>query len=440
MRKLIITGGKTLKGDITISGAKNVALKLLVAACLTSDTVTISNIPLISDLEVMLDLIRSIGGDVRIVDHTVTIQVKTINNVQLPLDIGAKIRTSSMFLAPLLARAGKAIIPNPGGCRIGARPIDRHIAGLEKMNAVINYDSQDGFFHATTTGLTGVEYTFEKNTHTGTETLILAAVLANGRTILHNAALEPEVDELIAFLNKMGAKVVRYEKSIIIDGVQALHGANHEIVSDSNETVTFAVMSALTGGSIWIKNFNDSMLSTFLETFKRAGGSWEKTDNGVRFYFENDIKPVDITTSAHPGFKTDWQSTWAVIMTQANGQSVIHETVYEDRFGYVKELIKMGTKINFFNPPITDPENFYNFNYNEVDDQQKHAIKIFGKTNLHNAVVKISDLRAGATLVIAALIASGQSIIFGAEILERGYEAIDIRLRKLGADIRIEEE
>ncbi len=439
MKKYIISGGGKLSGEVTVSGSKNVVLKAVIAACLTDEEVVLTNVPLISDLFAMLELVKEIGGSFTISDHTVRIKLKKIINHKIPLDTGAKIRTSSMFLAPLLARVGEALIPNPGGCRIGARPIDRHIEGLEKMGALITYMSQDGYFHAKTKKLKGVNYTFLKNSHTGTETLILAAALAEGVTVLENAAEEPEIDDLIGLLSRMGAKIKRAGRKITVIGVKKLHGAEFKISPDRNEVVTYAIASALTGGDVTVKGVELSSLVTFLEKFKEAGGSWEEQDGGVRFFAKEGIKPVDIVTGAHPSFMTDWQGPWAVFMTQAEGVSKIHETVYENRFSYKMELEKMGAKISFYNPKITDPENFYNFNY-DPEHASNQAIKIKGKTPLHNAVIEIADLRAGATLVIAALIAKGESIIYGIEHLDRGYESFDERLKRLGAKIEVSEE
>lgn len=440
MKKIIINGGKKLGGGINISGAKNVALKAIVAACLTSDEVIIHNIPLINDLFIMMDLVGWIGGKVNLKDHTLSIRVDNIRNAQIPLDIGAKIRTSSMFLAPLLARSKTAIIPNPGGCRIGARPIDRHIKGLEAMGASITYHSEDGYFHAKTKGLKGASYSFDKNSHTGTETLIIAATLAEGRTVIENAATEPEVDDLIKLLNQMGAVIKRKGKTVVINGVEKLHGTTYTIPADRNEVVTFAIASALTSGNIWIKQADLASIPSFLEAFKVAGGDYENRNLSVRFFMKKGIRPTDITTSPHPGFMTDWQAPWAVFMTQADGLSSIHETVYENRFGYVEELKKMGARISFYIPNVSDPKTFYNFNDEDTEAHMKHAIKIRGKTKLHNAVLTISDLRAGATLVLASLIASGQSIIYGVETIDRGYEKFVERLRSIGADIQIVEE
>lgn len=436
MKQYIIKGGNTLSGTIRISGSKNVVTKAVIAACLTSEPVTLKNVPEISDIQALLEVIESIGGTVSRKNGEVTIQVSEIKNHTISLAEGARVRTSSMFISPLLLRTGNAVVPNPEGCRLGARPIERHIEGLEQMGAKIEYKSEDGYYHATTNGLTGTTYRFEKNTHTGTETLIMAATLARGTTIIENAAEEHEIDDLIGLLNSMGAKIKRHEgRRVEITGVEKLHGTTYEIVSDGNELVTFAVLSILAGGNIWLENANLSNVSEFLKELEKAGASHEEVDGKVRFYAENGLNPTQVTTAPEPGFKTDWQGPWAILSTQAVGESTIHETIYENRFGYVSELRKMGAKIEFFDPEVSDPENIYNFNY-DSGMSYKQAIKIYGPKNLHNAVLTVSDLRAGATVVIASLIAKGESVIYGIEHIERGYEKFVERLAAVGADIK----
>ncbi len=441
MEKFIVAGGGKLSGEITVSGAKNVALKALVASCLTDEIVTIENIPLISDFFVMVDIVKELGGSVSLNDHTATVQIKQFKTNEVSLEKAAQIRTSSMFLSPLLLRTGSAIIPNPGGCRIGARPIDRTIMGLEKMGADISYDSKDGYFHASISKsqkrLHGTEYAFEKNTHTGTETLLIASVLAKGQSVLKNVAVEPEVDELISLLNAMGAHIKRVEpRTLVIDGVEKMHGTTFRVGPDRNEIVTFAVAAIITGGNVLIKEANNASLEYFLDMLKKAGGGYGVVEEGIRFFDTGNLQATDVTTSIHPGFMTDWQGPWAVLMAKANGISIIHETVFENRFGYVNGLKKMGAHIELFNPEVKNPEKLYNFNISDVEKDAYHAARISGPTNLHNAAVYISDLRAGATLVLGALAAVGKSVVFGVEYLDRGYEDFEKRLQGLGADIK----
>ncbi|MSU25835.1 MAG: UDP-N-acetylglucosamine 1-carboxyvinyltransferase [Candidatus Levybacteria bacterium] len=440
MDTFIVHGGKKLKGEISVSGAKNVALKVLVASCLTADTVIIHNIPHISEVSIIINIIKSLGGIVDIDGHTVSITVASVNNFEVPLDKAAKSRSSSLFIAALLTRFGEAIVPNPGGCRIGARPIDRTVEGLKILGAEIAYHSEDGYFHAKikngATRLRGSIYRFDKNSHTGTETLIIAAVLAEGRTIIENAAAEPEVDELISLLVAMGARIKRTElRTIIIDGVKKLNGASFTIGPDRNEVITLAIAGIITGGDVIIKNVKKQDILEFIKKIEIAGGGCEIVKNGIRFFSKGPLSPTDITTAPFPGFMTDWQSPWAVLMTQAEGISIIHESVYESRFSYVEELRKMGAQIELFNPEVLNPQKFYNFNLNDDKEDNFHAAKIYGPTILHNSIVTISDLRAGATIVLAALAAKGKSVIFGVDQIDRGYENLEIRLNQLGADI-----
>lgn len=443
MDKFIIHGGIPLKGEITVEGAKNVALKILVASLLTDEEIIIRNVPLIRDVALMLEVLGALGVNYKRDGHTIHVTHNYIHNAKVPLDVAAHLRTSSMVLGPLLARYGAATTPNPGGCRLGARPIDRHISALKDMGADITYHSDDGYFYAKTKELHGATIRFPKNTHTGTETLLLAAVLARGRTVLENAAEEVEIDDLIACLNKMGAKIRRSSpRTIVIEGVAKLHGTEYSIMPDRNEEVTFAIAGLITAGDIIVKNSSRHNLGAFLDAYRKAGGKLEEMDTTTtRYYADGPLKATDITTSPHPGFMTDWQAPWAVLMTQAHGLSTIHETVFESRFSYVSELAKMGAHIEFFDPAVDNPEVFYNFNWTDCVEGYHQGIKINGPTTLHNAVLEINDLRAGATLVLAALSAPGESVIHGVEQVDRGYEKIEERLSALGANIqRVTEE
>ncbi len=437
MDNFLITGGVPLHGEITIAGAKNVTLKALVASLLTDSEVIIHNAPSIRDVSLMLDLLRELGIKTSSEGHTITVHDGSISKTTVPLEVGAKLRVSSMVLGPILARYGNAKIPNPGGCRIGARPIDRHIEGLVKMGATITYNSDDGYFHAKANGLHGVTYRFSKNTHTGTETLLLAAVLAHGETVLKNAAEEVEVDDLISLLNRMGANIKRTNpREIVISGVEKLHGTEYTVMPDRNEEVTFA-LTAMTGGEVTVRHSRPQFLSSFLEQYTNAGGIYKKVDDDTTVYsVGNALGKTDIATGPYPGFMTDWQGPWAVFMTQAHGISTIHETVFESRFSYVIQLQKMGAQIDFFDPIVANPQDFYNFNWSDRVPGYHQGIRITGPTKLHNAVTEIDDLRAGATLVLAALAATGESYISGIEQIDRGYEKIEERLSALGANIK----
>lgn len=440
MEKFVIKGGQPLKGEVMVAGAKNAALKTVVASVLTDEEVVIENIPLISDLFLMVETAKRLGLSIEIDKKKRALFSKggSLKTNKIPLEVGARIRTSSMFLSPLLSRFGEAVIPNPGGCRIGCRPIDRHIEGLAKMGAKIYYDPSDGYFHAKAARLHGVDFTFSKNTHTGTETLILAAVKAEGRTVLTNAAQEPEVDDLIKLLNSMGARIDRVEqRKIVIEGVKKLRGTKYKIMADRNEIVTLAIAALASKGEVTIHGGKREYLKAFLAKVREAGGGWEpKGEEITRFFYQKNFRPTEIITGPYPSFMTDWQAPWALLMTQTQGLSTIHETVFESRFLYVFELRKMGAKIDFFDPQVSHPQKFYNFNWVDKKQNCHQGIKIFGPTPLHNAILEVSDLRAGATLVLAGMIAKGESTLFGVEQIDRGYEKIEERLNKLGADIK----
>ena len=393
MDTFVITGGKPLNGEVTLGGAKNVALKVLIAAILTDEPLVIHNLPLIKDVFSLLEVLKSLGVTYTLDGSSLTIQNGHLTGHTVPLEAGARLRTSSMVLGPLLARFHEAKIPNPGGCRLGARPIDRHVEAIRAMGAKIEYNSKDGYFYAKADRLSGTTVEFPKNTHTGTETIILAAVLAKGKTVLKNAAEEVEVDELISLLNDMGAKIRRSStREIIIEGVTSLHGATHTIMPDRNEEVTFAIAAAVTGGRIVVANSQRRTLGAFLDGFTKAGGKFEALGEKTAYWMEGLPKPTNITTAPHPGFMTDWQAPWAVFMTKAVGSSTIHETVFENRFSYVAELEKMGATISFFAPFVGNPQAFYNFNWDDRIKGYHQAIKIDGPTKLHNAVVDIHDL------------------------------------------------
>lgn len=435
--KFFVTGGYKLQGKVHVSGAKNTALKTLVAACLTDEEVIIENVPLISDFQAMIGIMNELGAHVSLRDHTVRIRLKKFTKHEIPLEMALKLHTSAMFIAPLLVRVGEAKIPNPGGCRLGARPINRTIEGLKKLNVSVVYNSEDGYFHAKTLGLKATSYSFEKNTHTGTETMIIAAVLASGKTILRNAAEEPEIDELIDLLNSMGANIVRSAKrEITIEGVKKLHGTRFKIKPDRNEIVTFAIAAILTQGDIFVVGATESALFIFLAKLTEANGGYEIKKDGIRFFSRGKLKTMDVKTSVYPGFMTDWQAPWSVLMTKAQGISHIHETVFENKLDYTNDLEKMGAKIEPYKPQVENPDMEYNFNLADDKPEYIHAIRIKGPSALHNAIVTTFNIRAGAAIVLAALAAKGTSIIYGIEKLDRGYEKFEERLRSLGAHIK----
>lgn len=435
----IIRGGRKLKGEVKLSGAKNVALKTIIAALMFEGAVVLDNVPRINDVHELLHLIKLMGGEAKFIGkNKVRIDGTSLNTNKVDLLHGSKIRVSFMLFAPLLAKFGECTVPNPGGCRIGSRSIFRIIDGMRKLGVQVEYNHQTGYYEARLKGKPKGKCSFHKPTHTGTELLILISLFGTGKISVDNAATEPEIDELIKFLNESGAKIKRVGKTIVSEGgVRLKQNRPFKIISDRNEAVTFAILGVITNGDIVIKNIHEDLIKTFLDSLREAGGGVEKTGkNSFRFYKRGKIFPISIETTPHPGFMTDWQPNWAVLMTQAEGTSIIHERVFDNRFSYVRELRKLGAKISFARAEVDDPKNFYYFNDYKEGKKYQQLIKIFGPQRLHNGVLTIHDLRAGATLAIAALLAKGESVINGASILERGYEDFVEKIKNLGGDIK----
>jgi UDP-N-acetylglucosamine 1-carboxyvinyltransferase len=435
----IVNGVNQLTGTVSLSGAKNVALKLIVAALLNSGTTVLKNVPRIKDVIALIDIINYLGGTVKFVDRN-TLEIKnTLTKSRIPLEIAGKTRVSFLLIAPLLYRFGKASLPNPGGCRLGERPVDRLVRSIENLGVKIEYNSNDGFYYAMFSGKPAKEINFSKKTHTGTELVTMFASHLSQNTVINNAAQEPEIDDLINFLNISGAVVKRSGEKIIIKGTDKLVGCEYTIQTDRNEAVTFIVLSVLFKHTIKIKGVDIDSITAFLVPFRKAGYDvLYNLKTKVLTTKGRGVRAVDIETNPHPGFMTDWQPLWALLMTQINGISTIHETVFEDRFGYVEQLRKFGAKINYYQPKISNPEQVYQFNWTP-QNSKKQAIKIYGVTKLHNAYAKMTDIRAGACLLLAALCSDGKSVISGAEQIERGYENLIDKLKQIGANIKIGE-
>lgn len=407
-----------LKGKVKISGAKNAVLPAIAASLLTSEKINLRNIPLVKDVFTILTLMKELGVSYQIRENTLSIQLKNITSYEASYELVRAMRASILVLGPLLARYGKAVVALPGGCAIGSRPIDLHIHGLEKLGAYISLEH--GYITAEAPRLRGTEITFEKKTVGGTENLIMAATLAQGETILKNCSLEPEVPNLCSLLVKMGAKIDGIGQEIIhIKGVRELGGATHDIIPDRIEAGTFLVGGALTQGDIELTNVEPSHLDTIIEKLRYSGAQIERVKNhSLRVIGSPEIKSQDMTTSSYPGFPTDMQAQFMVLMTQALGRSIITETIFDRRFSHVNELLRLGANI-------------------EVRGD-KAIVK--GKTPLSGAEIIASDLRASASLILAGLIASGETIINDVEHLDRGYEKIEEKIRSLGAQIeRIKE-
>jgi UDP-N-acetylglucosamine 1-carboxyvinyltransferase len=436
MSKYIITGGQPLKGSVKAGGAKNASFKIMIGALLADTPSRLLNFSDISDVKLVAKMIEDLGGQAKLMgEQAYLIDPKNLSSFNLNTSFGSASRASSMFIPVLLHKFGRAIAPYPGGDDIGKRPLDRHFDGLKALGVSIK--TQHDTIQATADKLIGTHYKFKKNTHTGTETLILAAVKAQGITVLENAAEETEVDDLIKFLNSMGAKIKRTKtRTIEIKGVKSLKGAIHKIMPDQNQVVSFACAAIATKGDIIVENTRTKDILSFLNKLDQIGGGYELGEYGIRFFYKKPLVATDVTTAPYPGFKTDWQPLWTTLMTQAQGVSHIHETVSQSRFAYSKQLIKMGARIELYNPKVKNPESFYNFNLTDSTSNDKHAARVFGKTNLKGGKFEIKDLRHGATLLIAGMIAQGKTIINDPHNhIDRGYEKLDVLLKTMGAQI-----
>lgn len=436
----IVKGGNKLQGEVKVSGAKNVALKTIIAALMFDGEVILKNIPKINDVVELLHLITIMGGKTEFIEeNTLKIDGSGIQGNKVDLLHGSKIRVSFLFFAPLLHKFGTCYVPNPGGCRLGARPIDRIVNGMKNLGIVVEYDSNTGYYEAKMKNPPHGSYEFVKSSHTGTELLVMLAVLGKEEIVIKNAALEPEIDDLIQFFNEGGAQIVRNESTIVIKSVKNLKQKNpYTILSDRIEAVTFATAALATKGKVTVygHGLTEKLLTPFLDYLTQIGARVTKDgENKFTFEYIKPFKPVNIETTPYPGFLTDWQPLWAVLMTQADGEAVIHERLFENRFSYVKELHRLGAKIEFLDVDVKDPQNFYFFNYDPVKKQQQ-AIKIKGPQKLHNGVLTMADLRAGASLITAALVAEGESVIYGAENVDRGYERLVEKITSLGGSIK----
>ncbi len=418
MDKFVIRGGNPLLGTVRVSGAKNAALPAMAAAILTDETIILENIPDVRDIQTERKLLMSLGAEVELgygrAHHRTTINCKNLStNPEASYEVVKTMRASTLVLGPLVARMGVARVSLPGGCAIGARPIDLHIKGLEKMGAIITQDH--GYIEARTDRLKGAHIHFDKITVTGTEDLMMAATLAEGETVMENCAREPEVVDLAALLTSMGAKIEGAGTSTIkVQGVSKLHGAKHRIIPDRIEAGTFIIAGALTGGDLLVSNCEPKHLSAVIQKLQECGVKIREGADSVRVMSEGGLKAADVNTEEHPGFPTDMQAQYMALATQADGVSVIAENIFENRFMHAGELVRMGANIKI---------------------EGNRAI-VRGATPLSAAAVLASDLRASASLVLAALVADGESIIDRVYHIDRGYERIEEKLRGVGAQMR----
>lgn len=417
MDKFRIKGGNQLKGNVSISGAKNSALPCMAAALLTPETVILHNLPYARDIITQRRLLEDLGATVLTPElRTHKINASHIEIFEAPYELVKTMRASVLALGPLLARFGKAKVSLPGGCAIGTRPIDLHLRGFEQLGAEVRLEAGNVVARSPQSGrLKGAEIHFEKVTVTGTENLLMAATLSEGTTVLHNAAREPEIADLCQLLNRMGARVRGAGTSTIeIEGVESLGGAEHTIIPDRIETGTFIVAAAITGGELEIRDCRPEHLTSVINKLTEVGVEIEELNpSTLRASSRRGLKSIDLTTEPYPQFPTDMQAQYMALMTQAEGSSVTTETVFENRFMHASELQRMGARIHLNGRMAT------------VD----------GPTRLTGAPIQASDLRASASLVLAGLVADGETIIDRVYHIDRGYEKIEAKLRAVGADI-----
>jgi UDP-N-acetylglucosamine 1-carboxyvinyltransferase len=431
--KFIVQGGKPLFGEIMLAGAKNAVSKMMVASLLTDEPCVLENVPQIGEVDIVSELLKNIGSDIAIAGSTAKIQTKEIKNSRV-LELSRRNRIPILALGPLLIRAKEAEVPLLGGDNIAPRAVDIHLEALAKLGAQIQI-TKSSYRAWAKNGLHGATIGLRLPSVGATENTILAAVLAEGKTVIQNAALEPEVMDLIFMLQNMGAIIeLSLPRTITIEGVKKLHGVTHRIIPDRNEAVSFACLAIATNGKILVKGAIQEDLVAFLNALRRMGAYYEVLEDGIQFSRGESggtLQALAIQTDVHPGFMTDWQQPFSVLMTQAHGMSQIHETIYEDRFAYAHDLNEMGAKVrvSIDCPPGEEPCRFN-------DKKFYHAATIEGPTELTSANLSVRDLRSGMVDIIAALTARGVSEIDGAEEIDRGYERIDERLRNLGADIR----
>jgi UDP-N-acetylglucosamine 1-carboxyvinyltransferase len=418
MDKFLITGGHPLEGQVTISGAKNAALPAMAAALLTEDRVILRNVPRVRDIGTMRSLMDELGVDSSVTHeergNRVEIEARRLLNPMAPYELVKQMRASILVLGPLVARFGHARVSLPGGCAIGARPVNLHIRGLEKLGASIQIEH--GYIEARADRLRGSVFTFDVVSVTGTENLMMAATLGDGETVLENAAREPEVVNLAELLIKMGARIEGAGKDEVrIRGVSRLQGAEHEIIPDRIEAGTFLVAAAITGGHLQLDSVNPAHLTAVINKLTEAGAEISEVGPGkLEASAGQAIQAIDMTTREYPGFATDMQAQYMALMTQAQGSSLITETIFENRFLHALELMRMGADISV---------------------NGRRAV-IRGKTPLSGAKVLASDLRASASLVLAGLAAQGETLIDRVYHIDRGYERIEEKLISLGARIR----
>lgn len=410
-----VKGNGKLSGDVTVAGAKNSALKLMAASLLGQGATTIENVPRISDIEVMSEVMRRLGSKVEHVDHVIHIDTSDVDSCETPYELVSKMRASISVLGPLIGRFGQARVAMPGGCQIGARKIDMHLVGLQALG--VNFNIDHGTLVATTpNGMKGTGVSLEFPSVGATENMLMAAVVADGTTVIENAAREPEIADLCNMLNSMGARIEGQGSStLVVEGVPitSMHPCNHRTVGDRVEAGTFLAGGALTGGPLTVHGISPDYLRMAIMKLQVMGCSVETGEDWIRVSRDNELVAADIQTLPHPGFPTDLQAQFMLLCTLANGTSIVTENVFENRFMFASELMRMGADIT-------------------IEDH--HAI-IRGVESLQGAPVSSTDLRAGAALVLAGIVAEGSTDVHEIQHIDRGYESYCEKLRSLGADV-----
>ncbi|MCR4312155.1 MAG: UDP-N-acetylglucosamine 1-carboxyvinyltransferase [Candidatus Uhrbacteria bacterium] len=427
---LKITGGKPLSGRVTISGAKNAASKMIIGSLLTADEVTLRNVPLQQESDIARELVTTLGATSSLADHTLKLQVATIATTSA-MQLSRKNRLAILALAPLLHRAGEAFVPTLGGDKIGPRPVNFHLDTLEAMGATIEADAE-GYRASVKGKLKGALIDLPYPSVGATETALFAGVLAQGRTVIRNAAIEPEIIELIMMLQKMGAIIeMGAGRHIEIIGVEKLHGCDHTVLPDRMEAASFGSLALATRGEIFCEGASHRDMVTFLNAVRLVGGDYEVHDDGILFRGASSYRGIQLETDTHPGFMTDWQQPFLVALTQAEGTSVMHETVYQERFAYTDVLNSMGADISLFDNCLGEVACRFK------DQNYKHSAVIKGPAHLKATDMVVPDIRAGLAYVIAALVAEGTSTLTGVEHLERGYEDLYGKLTSVGAELLV---
>jgi UDP-N-acetylglucosamine 1-carboxyvinyltransferase len=421
-----IEGGAPLRGHIRASGAKNAATKQIVASLLTDEEVILHNVPEIGDVAITIDIVQSLGAQVEWTDDsTLRLHAASVKSGEVPVAFSGLNRIPVLLIGPLLHRYGTASVPLLGGDEIGARPLNYHVGALQQLGATISVEAD--CWRARADRLKGTLIDLPYPSVGATESALLSSVLAEGTTVIRNAAVEPEIIDTILLLQKMGALIaVEVDRTIVIEGVAKLRGAEHTLLPDRIEVASFACAAVATDGDVFIEGAEQGQIMAFLNALRRVGGEFEVRPDGIRFFRGGDLRSISLETDVHPGFATDWQQPFVALLTQAAGLSVIHETVYEQRFGYTSVLSEMGATIELYKTCLGAKT--CRFRYGD----HPHSCLVQGPTPLHGISMQIPDLRAGFSYVIAGLVGKGTSTIDGAQYVERGYAHIPDKIERLG--------